>query len=287
MSTVRRSPGRSRRDRRSGGLPARRGMAAVTVLGVTIAGTALSVGTATPAIAWPSATVTINGHGYGHGRGMGQYGAFGYATKYGWTFSQILGHYYGGATVAGRGDATISVDLTGLDGSSTLAVTSGSAFTAAGVAVAAGGAAQLRYLGTNSYQLSTSAGCGKPWSAPKPVTSGAVSTKAPAGSLASLLTICAGDGSKRTYRGALALVSGAGVNRVVNTLPMEDYLRGVVPHESPASWGTRRAAREWRRCRRRRWPHARTPRFRTVTAGPGRVTPRAARCTPAPVATAC
>jgi SpoIID/LytB domain protein len=214
-----------------------RGLATVTVLGVTIAAAALFVGTATPAAAWPSATVTINGHGYGHGRGMGQYGAYGYATKYGWTYSQILDHYYGGARVASRNYGTISVDLSGLAGSSSLAVTSGSAFTAAGVAVPAGGAAQLRYVAANSYQLSTSAGCGKAWSAPRPVTTGTISTKAAATSLSAMLTICAGDGSKRTYRGSLSLVSGAGVNRVVNSLAMEDYLRGVVPHESPASWG--------------------------------------------------
>jgi SpoIID/LytB domain protein len=52
--------------------------------------------------------------------------------------------------------------------------------------------------------------------------------------LSQLLTIC---DTGRTYRGTLTLVNGDGASRVVNTVGMDDYLRGVVPHESPASWG--------------------------------------------------
>lgn len=40
-------------------------------------------------------TVTINGKGYGHGVGMSQYGAIGMAQD-GYTYDQILLHYYGG-----------------------------------------------------------------------------------------------------------------------------------------------------------------------------------------------
>ncbi|MGI5824923.1 MAG: SpoIID/LytB domain-containing protein [Bacillota bacterium] len=42
-----------------------------------------------------SGTVTINGKGYGHGVGMSQYGAIGMAQA-GYTYDQILKHYYGG-----------------------------------------------------------------------------------------------------------------------------------------------------------------------------------------------
>ena len=55
--------------------------------------------TAAPAAAWAGGNVGITGHGFGHGRGMGQYGAFGYATIYGWPYTQILAHYYGGTTL--------------------------------------------------------------------------------------------------------------------------------------------------------------------------------------------
>ena len=44
-------------------------------------------------------------------------------------------------------------------------------------------------------------------------------------------------GTTRGYRGALVMVTAGTTHYVVNRLPIEDYLRGVVPRESPASWG--------------------------------------------------
>ena len=40
----------------------------------------------------------FSGHGWGHGVGMSQYGAYGYA-QHGFTYQQILAHYYPGATL--------------------------------------------------------------------------------------------------------------------------------------------------------------------------------------------
>jgi SpoIID/LytB domain protein len=34
--------------------------------------------------------IVVNGRGYGHGRGMSQYGSYGWATTYGWSWQQIL-----------------------------------------------------------------------------------------------------------------------------------------------------------------------------------------------------
>ena len=42
--------------------------------------------------------IQIEGRGYGHGRGMSQYGSYGYATVYGWSWDAIHNFYYGGAT---------------------------------------------------------------------------------------------------------------------------------------------------------------------------------------------
>jgi SpoIID/LytB domain protein len=215
----------------------RSGRAVAAVLGGVLATTALAGLAPTPAVAsWPGGNVGLTGHGFGHGRGMGQYGAFGYATNYGWTYSKILSHYYGGTTLATRNLGNISVDLTAFDGQKQVLVTSGSPFTAGGVAVAAHGAALLRYVSAGSYQLATSAGCGKPWSAAKPVTSGVIRSTATPGALSTMLSICSG-GSTRTYRGALSLVFGDGLARLVNVVGMDDYLRGVVPRESIPSWG--------------------------------------------------
>ncbi len=41
-------------------------------------------------------TFLVSGRGWGHGVGMSQYGALGYAQD-GWTYDQILGHFYTGA----------------------------------------------------------------------------------------------------------------------------------------------------------------------------------------------
>ena len=41
-----------------------------------------------------SGTMTIRTKGYGHGLGLSQYGAVGYANEAGWTYDQILAHYY-------------------------------------------------------------------------------------------------------------------------------------------------------------------------------------------------
>jgi SpoIID/LytB domain protein len=56
---------------------------------------------------------------------------------------------------------------------------------------------------------------------------------------AALVGVCRPDGSVRSYRGAIQVVNGSeGENRTVNRVPVDQYLRGVVPRESPASWGS-------------------------------------------------
>lgn len=66
------------------------------------------------------------------------------------------------------------------------------------------------------------------------VPNGDVSTKAPA----SLLGVCGSTGNVVHYRGTVFAANGSvGENRTINDVPVEQYLRGVVPRESPASWG--------------------------------------------------
>ena len=40
------------------------------------------------------------------------------------------------------------------------------------------------------------------------------------------------------YRGTVELADVGGPNRIVNQLDVDHYLRGVVPAEVPASWGS-------------------------------------------------
>lgn len=47
---------------------------------------------------------------------------------------------------------------------------------------------------------------------------------------------CEGGGVQRYYRGELRAVANSGSQRTVNAVPLESYLRSVVPLEMPASW---------------------------------------------------
>ncbi len=53
---------------------------------------------ALPAAAARAANLVISGGGFGHGVGMSQEGALGYA-EHGWSYRQILGHYYLGTSL--------------------------------------------------------------------------------------------------------------------------------------------------------------------------------------------
>src|SRR3954451_12993168 len=52
----------------------------------------------------------FSGHGWGHGVGMSQYGAYGYA-QHGWTFQQILAHYYPGTSLGPLPATTLRILL--------------------------------------------------------------------------------------------------------------------------------------------------------------------------------
>src|SRR3954454_8373002 len=67
-------------------------------------GVILVVSLALAAPATAATKLVVTGHGWGHGVGMSQWGAYGYA-RHGWSFDKILAHYYPGTTLA---DAPVS-----------------------------------------------------------------------------------------------------------------------------------------------------------------------------------
>jgi SpoIID/LytB domain protein len=183
-----------------------------------------------------ASTVTISGHGWGHGRGMGQYGALGYAVDYGWSSAQILDHFYGGTTAGNVGNPQMTVEL--LAHSGRPLVVTGPGLMVNGTAVGAA-AVRLTLSGSNVI-AARGAGCGSTtWSklGTYPASATLVRTTAAPTTLDNLLSTCESTG-KRAYRGELAVVSSGGTQQAINHLPTESYLRGVVPHESPAYWGS-------------------------------------------------
>jgi SpoIID/LytB domain protein len=199
-----------------------------------------------------SSTIELTGFGFGHGHGMGQWGAYGYATVYGWDYQQILAHYYGGTRLGTlpAPEPDVTVHLTGLDGRSAIAsALSGGQL----VATWAGGprlsAAAFEVTRSGGVEvISAGSGCAGPWrvlaTASSPVTiasvaaitsAGAATSAVPAGASASLVRACLPGLSPRLYQGLLVVGLGGQTD---NVLPLEDYVDGVVAEESPPVWAS-------------------------------------------------
>ncbi len=218
---------------------------------VAVATLAASAGApipSSPAFAYPSSTVSLVGHGFGHGHGMGQWGALGYAVA-GTDYQQIVGHYYGGTSLSGLPSVPestpVRVAMTENNGN-TVIVTAGSPFSVVGVSGATNVPAVLMSPnGAGAWNIQVGPGCAGPWSGFVAV---GVSdpTAAPASdpgigdpnSSSQALQLCQ-IGSNITMRGSVeAVYNSDGSSRTVNIVPLEEYVSGVVPNESPAGWGT-------------------------------------------------
>jgi SpoIID/LytB domain protein len=215
---------------------------------------AVSVAGAPPAAAFPGPTVDLVGHGFGHGRGMGQYGALGYALK-GWTYQQILDHYYGGTKMGTVPDNDITVQLTKFDGLDVpVAQEKGHLHVSwtGGAAPGEFSALLARMTGPNRYSLFVATDCtgGGPggWqplasaqNVPGPVTFSPDNPRTE--DRTEMLQVCEVGGTHRWLRGQVQALQGTDsadltASRAVNKVDLEGYVKGVVPRESPASWGT-------------------------------------------------
>ena len=195
-------------------------------------------------------SVGLTGHGYGHGRGMGQYGSLGYAVDKGWTYHQILDHYYGGTT-AGQADPTtvMTVEMTSRDHQDTLVAQERGGLTvtpASGVTCVSGTVCAVRIVrsGPGTWQVYQGTACsGGPagWKLVAPaVAASAIVVKPTAGPTdvrQDMLQLCETSGN-RWLRGDIWAADTGSSQATVNHLPLDSYVRGVVPRESPASWGT-------------------------------------------------
>jgi stage II sporulation protein D len=171
-------------------------------------------------------TMIMEGRGWGHGIGMSQYGADGYAL-HGWTYDAIIKHYYTGVTLGKVANVPVRVLLR--SGMSSIAATDAAQFkatwTAKTVHIAGGVTATITWSGSR-YHLKAGSSS---WVSSTPITFVAETAK--------LKLLTANDnGYVGRYRGTLRIVHLSDGLEVVNKLPLESYLLGVVPRESPASW---------------------------------------------------
>ena len=169
---------------------------------------------ASAAVSW-----VVHGRGFGHGVGMSAYGAYGYAL-HGKSYQFILGHYFTGTTLGtlpGPRVVRVLLDISPGD------VGFSAATSACGVALDPTRGYEAHRSGTTVVLRSSGgkrlAACGHKLRA------------AGKGQIA-----IAGVG---TYRGALETVpteSDPGSLNVVNALAVDQYVKGVIPNESPPSW---------------------------------------------------
>jgi stage II sporulation protein D len=166
---------------------------------------------------------SLRGAGWGHGIGMSQYGAYGYAKR-GTGYRAILSHYYSGTGLDHRSGQTVRVLLQ----PNQSRVSFRGATKAGGRDLNAGSTYRARRAGSHVVLRSAS---GRRLATAR----GALRVT---GSRPLRLLGGADNGlSSGTYRGALEIrtAGGSGLN-AINAVDLEDYVKGVVPNESPASW---------------------------------------------------
>ena len=173
---------------------------------------------ATPTMVWSPATVVFTGHGWGHGVGMSQYGAYGYA-KHGYTYDQMIAHYYPGTELESNASKTIRVLLA--SGASSLTISSGASFSVEDSTGSTYDLAGLSLDLSSSLKVELADGGGKvTLSAPLKFTA-TTSPLAYAG---------------RKYGGTFRVSVSGDKLSLVNSVGLERYVDGVVPCESPHDW---------------------------------------------------
>lgn len=197
-----------------------------------------------------SGTVHLEGHGWGHGIGMSQYGALG-GARAGNSWQQIVAKYYRGTSLGANGNPTIRVRIASLGSSVQVLAEPGLQVTwnlaqSSTLPAAVGGRTVTRWQirpapqapGTATkfrlYYLPSGSSTWVYYSTASVPTTGAFFN-----SSSGTVTTLRGS-TQVVYRGQLrgVLVGSVGAESLVPVvaLPMEDYLRSVVPSEMPASW---------------------------------------------------
>jgi SpoIID/LytB domain protein len=187
------------------------------VLTILVAASAVSAQPASPEAVPGEALFVVSGRGWGHGVGMSQYGALGQANE-GRAYDEILTHYYSGTELGRTGTKEVRVLL-------------------------AEGRRAVTISSTVPYTIFDATG--KTYRIPKgPLTLKAdLLVPGAEGPMlgASPLLVRPGKAAPlsldgRLYRGRLEIAAQGVFLRVVNYLPLESYVEGVVAAEMPHTW---------------------------------------------------
>jgi len=195
----------------------RRTLFALTGLTLALAASA-TAGPRAPAPAPVLVTATTfvaSGRGWGHGVGMSQYGALGFANE-GWTYDQILAHFYTGVQLGPSPVARVRVLVA--EARPSVTVSSTVPF-------------RVRDVFGKTYPLPAGDVVLGP-------TLRVIVNGAPA-ELAGPILFLPGSAPlvvDRAYRGQLEVGVTAQKLNAINVVGLEQYLAGVVPREMPSSW---------------------------------------------------
>lgn len=184
---------------------------------LALAAALLCVLGATAASARAQVNWVVHGHGFGHGVGLSAYGAYGYAL-HGKGYKFILGHYYPGTTLGQlTGPNVVRVLLSSTAGD----VSFTEATSACHTQLEPTRTYEAHRLG-NTVVLRSSAG--------KPLAKCGTTLRAAGAGVIDIVDV-------GRYRGALeTVVNESGELNVVNALSVDNYVKGVIPNESPPSW---------------------------------------------------
>jgi stage II sporulation protein D len=174
--------------------------------------TALLAALALPAVASAGTVFLLDGRGWGHGVGMSQWGAEGYA-RHGYGYRQILAHYYRGTSLAVIHARPVRVLL--VRNQHAISVGSSAPFV---VVDAAGRKFHLRAsIITVKRPLKLKH---RRLRFPLRIEPGAQPLQV----------------EYAAYRGGLVVLAAPHGVTAINVLPLDRYLRGVVPWEVPKGW---------------------------------------------------
>lgn len=171
-------------------------------------------------------TFTFYGGGSEHGLGMSQYGAKGMAER-GYSYRTILNHYYNKTQVTDTGNNP-EVKILVATGTGKIYARGGSWRVAGKTGnLAANGFVDF---GAGHFTVFDASG--------RPTKQGSYSQKLTLQSLSSdtRFELAFKNSYFDTYRGNIEVTRSGGQSLVINKLPVESYLRGVVPAECSAAW---------------------------------------------------
>ena len=165
----------------------------------------------------PATTLDVSGGGFGHGIGMSQYGAYGYAL-HGWTYQQILAHYYTDTALGTTNPGQLVRVLLG-SGSAAFA----GASTVGGKSLNPSLTYDVVPLANGSLKIVNQSTRKAVGTFPAPLTATGPGPLSLAG--------------VGTYRGSLEFRPNAsGGVYTVNVVGLDEYVQGVIAAEMPSTW---------------------------------------------------